>query len=55
MKRMSVCYRQQRKGAILVDNFNRRVVRDTTQEFYPQRKVIPTVCKLSPSLKKKID
>lgn len=38
-----------------VDEFNKRVIRDTIEEFYTQKKTVPSIAKLLPVLKNKID
>lgn len=43
------------RGKIVIDDFDRRVIRDTIQEFYVVRKIVPTISKLIIVLREKID
>jgi hypothetical protein len=42
-------------GKAIVDNFDRRVIRDTIQDFYVRQKTVPTCTKLLPALREKIN
>jgi hypothetical protein len=42
-------------GKAIVDNFDRRVIRDTIKDFYMSQKTVPTCRKLLPVLREKIN
>jgi hypothetical protein len=42
-------------GEAIVDNFDRRVIRDTIQDFYVRQRTVPTCRKLPPVLREKIN
>ena len=47
--------RTRTQGKIAIDDFDRRVIRDTIEQFYTVQRVVPTVKKLIPVLQEKIN